>query len=75
LYQGTCHRLMAETLLDEIGRRPGVAPPAGAGAGGGAYTGYGWQGGGGAGRAAGAPPAVLQGVTHNRCGRWGGETL
>jgi hypothetical protein len=71
LYQGTCHRLMAETLLEEVGRRPGVPPPPGSGAGGGAYTGYGWQGGGGgggggAGRPAGAPPAAMHGVSHNR---------
>jgi hypothetical protein len=65
LYQGSCHRLMAETLLEEIGRRPGVMPPPGSG-GGGAYTGYGWQAGAGSGRAAGAPAAALQGVTHNR---------
>lgn len=26
LYQGSCHRLMAETMLEEIGRRPGITP-------------------------------------------------
>ncbi|KIY92807.1 anaphase-promoting complex subunit 1 [Monoraphidium neglectum] len=69
LYQGSCHRLMAETLLEEIGRRPGVPPPPGSGARGGAFTGYGWHGAAGAGRPAGAPPAALQGVTHNRRAR------
>lgn len=26
LYQGSCHRLMTETMLEEIGRTPGVNP-------------------------------------------------
>lgn len=33
LYQGSCHRLMTETVLEEMCRTPGVNPHAGAGPG------------------------------------------
>lgn len=62
LYQGSCHRLMVETLLEEIGRRPGQ-PPGAAGGGGASRPLMGGRTGGVGGVAAGAG-----GVTSDREG-------
>lgn len=60
LYQGSCHRLMTETMLEEIGRTPGVNPSLANAAAGAADT----AGGSGVGSSL----ASLMCVTHDREG-------
>jgi len=61
LYQGSCHRLMVETVLEEISRTPGATPHAAA-AGGGA------DGGAGGVLPGGASLSALMSVTYDREG-------
>eukprot|EP00882_Tetradesmus_deserticola_P034352 GHRQ01039373.1.p1 GENE.GHRQ01039373.1~~GHRQ01039373.1.p1 ORF type:complete len:131 (+),score=17.56 GHRQ01039373.1:1-393(+) len=59
LYQGSCHRLMTEIMLEEIGRTPGVNP---------SLTGGGPGADGGGGSGLGASLSSLMCVTQDREG-------